>query len=101
MSNGGGSMIERVASLGLDEFKRHLPYALRGLEYRWTSDRAVLVTADWGRISITLDILAPLALSGTLSLPRLRIGFAFEGGTDADHVAFIVTYDRAFQRGGG
>ena len=94
-------MTERIASLALDEFKRHLPYALRGLDYRWNSGRTIVVTPEWGRVVLTLDVLTPLVLSGLLSLPRLRIGFVFEGGGDADHAAFLTAYDRAFQRGGG
>ena len=91
---------ERVASLGLDEFRRHLPYALRGLDYRWIGEH-VVVAAAGGTVTITVEALAPLALSGVLSLPRLRVSFAFSDGTAAEQAAFLAAYDRAFQRGGG
>ena len=94
-------MIERVASLGLDEFRRHLPHALRGLGYRWLGDRAVEVEAAGGSVTITVEELPPLELSGVLSLPRLRVSFAFTTDDPAARAAFLATYDRAFQRGGG
>ena len=88
-------MIERVSSLSLDEFRRHLPYALRGLDYGWVSDSVVEVP---GLVTITVEDLPPLVLSGALSLPRIKVSFTFHSGDGAD---FMAGYDRAFQRGGG
>lgn len=88
-------MIERVSSFGLDEFRRHLPYALRGLEYCWLNDSVVEVE---GLLTITVEELPPLVLSDALSLSRIRVSFAFHIGDGAD---FMAGYDRAFQRGGG
>ena len=88
-------MIERVASLSLDEFRRHLPYALRGLDHAWVDRHRVEVS---GLVTITAEELPPLALSGVLSLPRIRVGFVFHTGDGAE---FMAAYDRAFQRGGG
>ena len=88
-------MIERVSSLSLDEFRRHLPYALRGLEYRWVNDSVVEVE---GLVTITAEDLPRLVLSGALSLPRIRVSFTFHEGDGAE---FMAGYDRAFQRGGG
>ena len=88
-------MIERVSSLGLDEFRRHLPYALRGLDHAWVDGHTVEVS---DLVTITVEELPPLALSAALSLPRIRVSFDFHGG---DPVAFMAAYDRAFQRGGG
>ena len=96
-----GNLTERIASLSLDEFRRHLPYALRGLNYRWLGDRVVEVEAAGGTVTITVEDLPPLELSGVLSLPRLRVGFAFSSDDPAARAAFLATYDRAFQRGGG
>ena len=86
---------ERIASLGLDEFRHHLPLALRGQSFHWTDDHTLVVE---GGITITIDELPPLVLSGLLTLPRLRIAFTFAGG---DGSAFLAAWDRAFQRGGG
>lgn len=93
---GRGAMIrERISSMGLDEFRRHLPLALRGQSYRWADQRSLVVE---GGVGITVDVLPPLVLSGLLSLPRLRIAFTFAEG---DGTAFLAAWDRAFQRGGG
>ncbi|MBI3443784.1 MAG: hypothetical protein HY055_00055 [Magnetospirillum sp.] len=93
--------VERVASLGLGEFRRHLPYALRGLAHHWADERSVIAVTQWGKVSLVVEELEALTLSGALSLPRLRIAMAFEGGSEAQHAAFVAVYDRAFQRGGG
>jgi len=92
---------ERIASLGLDEFRRHLPHALRGLAYEWRDERSVVVAAAGGRVVITAEVLPPLYLSAVLSLPRLRVCFVFDGGSTAEREAFLAVYDRAFLRGGG
>lgn len=97
----GEAVAERVASLGLSEFRRHLPYALRGLAYAWLGDHAVAVETAAGPVTITLEELAPLVLSEVLRLPRLRVSFVFSGSDTAAREAFLATYDRAFQRGGG
>ncbi len=86
---------ERIASMGLDEFRHHLPLALRGQNYYWTDDRTLVVE---GGVTVTVDEMPPLVLSGLLSLPRLRIAFAF---TKGDGTTFLAAWDRAFQRGGG
>lgn len=86
---------ERISSMGLEEFRRHLPLALRGRVYRWADARSLVVE---GGVTVTVEELPPLVLSGLLSLPRLRIAFAFAEG---DGTAFLAAWDRAFQRGGG
>ena len=86
---------ERIASIGLDEFRRHLRLALRGQSYLWVDDRTLVVGET---ITITVEELPPLVLSGLLTLPRLRIAFTFAEGDGGD---FLTAWDRAFQRGGG
>ncbi|KIM00104.1 hypothetical protein CCC_02892 [Paramagnetospirillum magnetotacticum MS-1] len=85
---------ERISSMGLEEFRRHIPLALRGFDYRWIDGHCLEV----GAITITVEELPPLSLSRLLSLPRLRIAFTFGEG---DGAAFLAHWDRAFQRGGG
>jgi hypothetical protein len=92
---------ERIASLGLDEFRRHLPYALRGLSWHWRDHRTARVETLESTITISVEEMAPLRLSGLLALPRLRVAFTFDGGDETTRAAFLATYDRAFQRGGG
>ncbi len=87
--------IERVCSLGLDEFRRHLPLALRGRAYHWADERTLVIE---GGVTVTVEEMPPLTLSGLLKLPRLRVTFAFAEGDGAD---FLAAWDRAFQRGGG
>jgi hypothetical protein len=91
-------MTERIASMGLDEFRRHVPLALRGLDHHWIDGHRLAVSAEDGTVIITVEELPPLVLSGALRLPRLRIAFAFAQG---DGAAFLARWDRAFQRGGG
>ncbi|CUW39245.1 conserved protein of unknown function [Magnetospirillum sp. XM-1] len=86
---------ERIASMALDELRRHLPLALRGRAYDWTDERTLMVE---GGVTVTVDEIEPLVLSAVVSLPRLRITFAFAEG---DGAAFLAAWDRAFQRGGG
>ena len=93
--------VERIASLSLNEFRRHLPYALRGLGYAWMGGHALEVAAAGGLVTISVEELAPLDLSGVFSLPRLRVRLAFHDGDAAARAAFLTAYDRAFQRGGG
>lgn len=86
---------ERIASLALDEFRRHLPLALRGRAWEWIDRRTLAIE---GGVTVTVDEIPPLVLSGLLQLPRLRIAFTFAEG---DGAAFLAAWDRAFQRGGG
>ncbi|ARJ67528.1 hypothetical protein WV31_18625 [Magnetospirillum sp. ME-1] len=86
---------ERVASMALDEFRRHLPLALRGRAYEWADGRTLMVE---GGVTVTVEEMPPLVLSGLLRLPRLHIAFTFAQGDGAD---FLAAWDRAFQRGGG
>ncbi|BAE51730.1 hypothetical protein [Paramagnetospirillum magneticum] len=86
---------ERVASMALDEFRRHLPLALRGHTYAWADAHTLVID---GGVTVTVEELPPLVLSGSLRLPRLCIAFAFAEG---DGAAFLAAWDRAFQRGGG
>ncbi|OAN54571.1 hypothetical protein A6A04_11630 [Paramagnetospirillum marisnigri] len=93
--------VERVASLSPEEFRRHLPLALRGLDHAWVSESEVTVAARGCRVAIHVEELPPLALSEVLSLPRCRIRLEFSGDDPAAWAAFLAAYDRAFQRGGG
>lgn len=86
---------ERISSIGLDEFRRHVPLALRGKTYHWTGERCLEIE---GGITVTVEEMPPLTLSGLLHLPRLRISLTFSEGNGA---AFLAAWDRAFQRGGG
>jgi hypothetical protein len=86
---------ERISSISLTEFRRHVPLALRGRAYHWADERSLVIG---GGVTVTVEEMPPLTLSGLLHLPRLRITFAFAEGDGAD---FLAAWDRAFQRGGG
>jgi hypothetical protein len=86
---------ERISSISLAEVRHHLPLALRGRAYHWADERNLMIE---GGVTVTVEEMAPLTLSGLLHLPRLRITFAFAEGDGAD---FLAAWDRAFQRGGG
>jgi hypothetical protein len=86
---------ERISSIGLGEFRNHLPLALRGRSYHWSDERTLVIE---GGVTVTVDEIEPLILSALVRLPRLRIAFDFAEG---DGAAFLAAWDRAFQRGGG
>ena len=92
----------RDIAFSLDEAFRHLPYALRGFDPVNDGPWRVVASAAGGRhVTIQGDPLPPRQLSALISLPRCRIGFAFQGFTDEEQAAFLANFDRAFQRGGG
>ncbi|MGE5505193.1 MAG: hypothetical protein ACM31L_12280 [Actinomycetota bacterium] len=91
--------VERICSLSAAEFYRHLPLALARWQWHETGDH-IHITLDGGRATVTFEPLAPLRLSASLSLPRLRVVLAIEGAQPVRD-AFIAAWDRAFQRGGG
>lgn len=93
--------LERIASIALGEFRRHVPLALRGLSHRWADDLTLVIAAPGCAVTVTVEELEPLRLSGLLSLPRLRVAFTFTRGDESARQAFIAAWDRAFLRGGG
>jgi hypothetical protein len=93
--------LERIASIALGEFRRHVPLALRRHAYQWTDQRSLAISAPDCAVTVTVDELEPLRLSGLLSLPRLRVAFTFTQGDEAARQAFMAEWDRAFLRGGG
>ncbi len=82
-----------------EEFRRRLPIALEGYEWRdiaagyeaRSGDRAV-------RITVTPSAPRRIAL---LELPRCLVSFAFEGFTEAAQGEFLARFDRVYQKGGG
>ncbi len=92
----------RELSFSLDEFFRHLPYALRGFSH--SRDGTGTVTAwrpDGARVLVQAEPLPPRRLSELLILPRCSVHLAFEGFDAVEQAAFLANFDRAFQRGGG
>ncbi|NML14734.1 hypothetical protein HHL10_07065 [Azohydromonas sp. G-1-1-14] len=58
------------------------------------------VSLDAGRLRLRWEALAPRRIA-LLSLPRLRLRFAFEGVDEPARVRFMRRFDLYTQRGGG
>lgn len=86
--------VERVMSIGRDEFFRMLPGAA-GLPL---VHRGGVVSGRGWRL--TADVLPSLNI-GLLSLPRLRVQIEFPALDAAVMQDFMARFDRHFQRGGG
>jgi hypothetical protein len=98
----GGESSVRELGYALEEFRLHLPHALRGCSWRQDEDGTVVAEpAGGGRVAIRAEALPPRRLSALLALPCCRVQFAFEGVDAAGRAAFLANFDRAFQRGGG
>lgn len=81
------------------DFFRLLPVALGTEDYAVTPTSA---TAEAGSKSVRID----LGPEGTrqialLALPQTTVTIALDGYDDEEAEAFMVRFDRAYQRGGG
>ena len=94
------SPVVKDMSLTCEDFFRLLPLAAGALSIRVDGLSVALGTAERG-VAITLEPLAPRRLSGLLTVPRARVTLAFHGYGAAEQAAFLRSFDRAFQRGGG
>ncbi|MGC2857195.1 hypothetical protein ACM64Y_17130 [Novispirillum sp. DQ9] len=98
-------VVEKDMALTPAEFRRSLPGALRGLDWRLDStdgggDIAHVATAD-GTITIRCAPLPPRRLTALLSMPRCLVTLDLGALAEAARAPFLTRFDRAFQRGGG
>ena len=93
------SSLSRDMGISHEDFLRLLPNALRGLAWRQRGPE-ILAESSAGRVRITLSIEGQRRL-GILSLPVTRVRFDFSGFSPVEQDAFMTTFDRVYQRGGG
>ncbi|MEM7221692.1 MAG: hypothetical protein AAF495_01850 [Pseudomonadota bacterium] len=95
-------MSELVKDMALTEadFRRLIPKALDGWDYRMEGTKVEAGTAERG-IAISLSPLPTRTLGGLLKLERHRVEIAFRGLEKPEQEGFLRQFDQAFQRGGG
>lgn len=97
-------VVDKDMSLTAEEFRRSLPAALRGLDWRLETvpDGNVvhIATAD-GAVVIRCTPAPPRRLTALLSMPRCLVSLDLGGLAEAARTPFLNRFDRAFQRGGG
>lgn len=76
-----------------------LPGAVGACPLALTPGQA-LVSLPRGRLHLVWRAAEPRVL-GRVRLPRLLVGFCFEGTDDAERLAFMRYFDLYMQRGGG
>lgn len=99
MSN-AKSTIEKTMSLTLVEFQRSLANLAQDSTAEMSGD-AAKITYGSGTVAIAYKPLAKVTMGGLLSLPRARVSLSFEALDEAQQIAFLAKFDKAFQRGGG
>lgn len=82
------------------DFDRGLASAMQGLDYRRDGDRLVVGGPDGG-LSVAFEAMPPRKLGLSFVLPRARITIAFDKLDASAAEAFLLQFDRAYQRGGG
>ena len=92
--------IIKTMSLDLREFHR----ALKTLAPDVSLDDAqteIVIASDQAEVRIVYEPLETAMLGGLLALPRARVTLHLGELRKAQRQAFLMAFDRAFQRGGG
>jgi hypothetical protein len=92
--------VEKLMALTLADFHR----SLRALapDLALGEDQAeVSIPADDKSVQIRFMAQEGATLGGLLALPRACVTLTFDGMDESERTAFLIRFDRAFQRGGG
>ncbi len=89
----------REVQIDRDEFLRQLPGAIDNRVYKLHGD-LVTIPESGGQICIRMNRL-PDSRLGKLTLPMMRLDFAFDGMTDTEIDTFMDGYDQRTLRGSG
>lgn len=92
--------VEKLMALTLGEFHRSLK-ALAPDLVLGEGQTEVSVPAGGKSVHIRFAAQEGATLGGLLALPRACVTLTFDGMGESDRKAFLVRFDRAFQRGGG
>ena len=91
----------KIMSSSRSEFERSIA-RMPGAEGAETGPGQYRFTLDPGEVLITVTEIDDHVIKGShLRFPRRRVEFKFTGATQEARNAFILQFDRTFQRGGG
>lgn len=94
------SRVVKDMALTPADFRRGLAVAMGGRDYAVEGDRVSTGNEDRG-VSITLRPLPARRLGGLLKLDHCEVTIDFTGYDEGERAAFLHTFERAYQRGGG
>jgi hypothetical protein len=91
---------EREMGCTVAELRQWLPGAAQPQSVQPRGDGGDVAIEGGGRLRLRWEALPPRRIA-LLSVPRLRLGFAFEGVDEAGRQRFMHRFDLYTQRGGG
>lgn len=93
--------VERLAmGISHDDFFRVFPTVLGAASWR-REGLSILVEWPLGARLVASVSAQKLRRIASLSLPYVDVGFDFHGMAAGERAAFLLRFDRAFQKGGG
>jgi hypothetical protein len=92
--------VEKLMALTLGDFHRSLKVLAPDISLR-EEQTEVSIPAGGKSVHIRFAAQEGATLGGLLALPRARVTLIFNGMGESEREAFLVRFDRAFQRGGG
>lgn len=98
--SGTPDRVEKVMALTLADFHRSLATLAPGIALR-DGQTGIEIDVGGTSVSITFEEQQDATLGGLLALPRARVTLTLDGLDEAARTAFLIRFDRAFQRGGG
>jgi hypothetical protein len=98
MTSGPVTVVKDMA-ITLSSFFRLLPRALTGSDHVIDGQNIQVGTAECG-VMITIEEAEPRRIA-LVVIERCIVTLTFTGYDDAEREAFLILFDRAYQRGGG
>ncbi len=96
-----GDAFKRDMGYSLAEFLRILPSAVKGYAHRIDGNRVIINGSGTSRrLTLNLSTL-PERRIGMIRIPRIEVEFLFHNFSERERQAFMVVFDRSYQRGGG
>lgn len=92
--------VEKLMALTLAEFHRSLKTLAPGVSVEETQSEFV-IPVDQSQVRIIFESLETETLGGLLALPRAKVTLHLGTLDKAQRSAFLLAFDKAFQRGGG
>lgn len=91
---------EREYGCTTTEWLRWLPGAVRDCPWRFDASTAATITLPTGSLVLHWQVLEPRRIA-LISMPRLRVLFAFNNTSPEERQTFLRYFDLYMQRGGG
>ena len=91
---------EREYGCTTTEWLRWLPGAVRDCGLQFEAATAATVTLPSGSLGLNWQVLEPRRIA-LITMPRLRVRFAFSSTTPEQRQTFLRYFDLYMQRGGG